>query len=166
MGCLALIQVEVGQLAVIAIAFVVTFLKEEAHIENWLFLALFLLHLWEFIDERTIFSYNKMPETAHKRLLSKIALLVIFSTTSIPLGLLQLGIWANMFEKFYNETQSFTLSAEWTLDGLNRCSGCELVDKLGSDSNEAISHLNTFSFETKLVYDPGPKIVVIILLIN
>ena len=65
-----------------------------------------------------------------------------------------------MFEKFYNETQSFTLSAEWTLDGLNRCSGCELVDKLGSDSNEAISHLNTFSFETKLVYDPGPKIVV------
>ena len=101
-----------------------------------------------------------MPETAHKRVLSKIALLVIFSTTSIPLGLLQLGIWANMFEKFYNETQSFTLSAEWTLDGLKRCSGCELVDKLGSDSNEAISHLNTFSFETKLVYDPGFKIVV------
>ena len=101
-----------------------------------------------------------MPETAHKRLLSRIALLVIFSTTSIPLGLLQVGIWANMFDEFYEETQSLTLSAEWTLDGLHRCSGCELVDELGSDSKEAISQLNTFSLENKLVNDPGLKIVI------
>ena len=101
-----------------------------------------------------------MSETAHKRLLSKIALLVIFSTTSIPLGLLQVGIWANMFDEFYEETQSITLSAEWTFDGLHRCSGCELVDGLGSDSREAISQLNTFSFETKLVHEPSLKIIV------
>ena len=101
-----------------------------------------------------------MPESAHKRLLSEIALLVIFSTTSIPLGLLQVGIWANMFDEFYEETRSITLSAEWTFDGLHRCSGCELVDELGSDSNEAISQLNTFSFETKLVHDPDLKIVI------
>ena len=101
-----------------------------------------------------------MPETAHKRLLSKIALLVIFSTTSIPLGLLQVGIWAKMFDEFYEETQSITLSAEWTFDGLHRCSGCELVDGLGSDSREAISQLNTFSFETKLVHEPSLKIIV------
>ena len=97
-----------------------------------------------------------MPESAHQRLLSKIALLVIFSTTSIPLGLLQVGIWANMFHEFYEETRSITLSAEWTFDGLHRCSGCELVDELGSESNEAISQPNTFSFETKLVHDHDP----------
>ena len=101
-----------------------------------------------------------MPETAHKRLLSRIALLVIFSTTSIPLGLLQLGIWANMFDEFYEETQSIALSAEWALDGLHRCSGCELVDEIGSDSKEAISQLNTFFVETKLVHDPGLKIII------
>ena len=101
-----------------------------------------------------------MSETAHKRLLSKIALLVIFSTTSIPLGLLQVGIWAKMFDEFYEETQSITLSAEWTFDGLHRCSGCELVVGLGSDSREAISQLNTFSFETKLVHESSLKIIV------
>ena len=92
-----------------------------------------------------------MSEPAHKRLLSRIALGVIFSITHIPLGLLQVGIWASMFDQFYEETRSIILSAEWTLDGLHRCSGCELVDKLGSDTNEAISQLKTFSFETKLV---------------
>ena len=101
-----------------------------------------------------------MSDSAHKRLLSIIALLVIFSTTSIPLGLLQIGIWANMFDEFYEETKSITLSAEWTLDGLHRCSGCELVNELGSDTKEAISKINTFSFETKLVHDPGNKIIV------
>ena len=101
-----------------------------------------------------------MSEVAHKRLLSRIALLVILSTTSTPLGLLQVGIWANMFDEFYEETQSIALSAEWALDGLHRCSGCELVEEIGSDSREAISQLNTFSFETKLVHDPGLKIII------
>ena len=101
-----------------------------------------------------------MPKSAHKRLLSKIALLVIISTTSIPLALLQVGIWANMFDEFYEETRSITLSAEWTFDGLHRCSGCELVDELGSSSNESISMLRTFSFETKLVHEPGFLVVI------
>ena len=101
-----------------------------------------------------------MPKSAHKRLLSKIALMVIFSTTSIPLALLQVGIWANMFDEFYEETRSITLSAEWTFDGLHRCSGCELVDELGSGSNESISMLRTFSFETKLVHEPGLLFVI------
>ena len=101
-----------------------------------------------------------MPKSAHKRLLSKIALLIIFSTTSIPLALLQVGIWANMFDEFYEETRSITLSAEWTFDGLHRCSGCELVDELGSGSNESISMLRTFSFETKLVHEPDLLVVI------
>ena len=101
-----------------------------------------------------------MPKSAHKRLLSKIALMVIFSTTSIPLALLQVGIWANMFDEFYEETRSITLSAEWTFDGLHRCSGCELVDELGSGSNESISMLRTFSIETKLVHEPGLLVVI------
>ena len=101
-----------------------------------------------------------MSESARKRVLSKIALLVIFSTTSIPLALLQVGIWANMFDEFYEETRSITLSAEWTFDGLHRCSGCELVDELGSGSNESISMLRTFSIETKLVHEPGLLVVI------
>ena len=101
-----------------------------------------------------------MFESARKRVLSKIALLVIFSTTSIPLALLQVGIWANMFDEFYEETRSITLSAEWTFDGLHRCSGCELVDELGSGSNESISMLRTFSIETKLVHEPGLLVVI------
>ena len=101
-----------------------------------------------------------MPKSAHKRLLSKIALLVIISTTSIPLALLQVGIWANMFDEFYEETRSVTLSAEWTFDGLHRCSGCELVDELGSGSNESISMLRTFSIETKLVHEPVLLVVI------
>ena len=76
-----------------------------------------------------------MPETAHKRLLSRIALLVIFSTTSIPWTAAGWNL-GNMFDEFYEETRSVTLSAEWTLDGLHRCSGCELVDELGSDSKK------------------------------
>ena len=85
------------------------------------------------LDDRTRFLLNNHKCLFHaKRLLSKIALFVIFSTTSIPLGLLQMGIWANMFDEFYEETKSITLSAEWTFDGLHRCSGCELVDELGS----------------------------------
>ena len=31
-------------------------------------------------------------------------------------------IWANMFDEFYEETRSIALSAEWTFDGLHRCS--------------------------------------------
>ena len=65
-----------------------------------------------------------------------------------------------MFDEFYEETQSIALSAQWALDGSHRCSGCELVDELGSDSDEAISKLNTFSFDTKLVHETGKKIVV------
>ena len=90
----------------------------------------------------------------------KVALLTMFATTSIPLGLLQLGVWASMFDEFYEETKSITLSAEWTFDGLHRCSGCELVGELDSDSKEAISQLKTFSFETKLVNDPVLTIVI------
>ena len=101
-----------------------------------------------------------MSETAYKRLLSRIALLVIFSTTSIPLGLLQVGIWANMFDEFYEETQSIALSAEWTLDGLHRCSGCELIEDLGSGEKETISQLNNFCFETKLMLQLSASIVI------
>ncbi len=65
-----------------------------------------------------------------------------------------------MFDEFYEETRSITLSAEWTFDGLHRCSGCELVDELGSGSNESISMLRTFSFETKLVYEPDLLVII------
>ena len=101
-----------------------------------------------------------MPETAHKRLLSRIALLVIFSTTSIQIGLLKIGIWANMFDEFYEETHSVALSAEWTFDGSRRCAGCQLVEDLGSAKNEALGHLNSFSVESPLLLDLANNIVV------
>ena len=44
-----------------------------------------------------------------------IASIAMIASTSLPLGVLQIGVWANMFEQFYEETRSVFLSAEWTL---------------------------------------------------
>jgi hypothetical protein len=51
-----------------------------------------------------------MPKFLPKNFQLSIALLAMFATTSIPLGVLQVGVWANMFENFYQETQSIFLT--------------------------------------------------------
>ncbi|MEC8355425.1 MAG: hypothetical protein VXZ37_02280 [Verrucomicrobiota bacterium] len=100
-----------------------------------------------------------MPKFLLKNFQLSIALLAMFATTSIPLGVLQVGVWASMFENFYQETQSIFLSAERTFDGDYRCSGCELVSELGSATKEAIYQSNP-SFENNLSYPLISQIVV------
>lgn len=90
----------------------------------------------------------------------KVALLTMFATTSIPLGLLQLGVWASMFDEFYDETQSVSLSAERTLDGNNRCSGCELVSELGSETHESLKDGYSLIFDTKILNEAAFSIIV------
>jgi hypothetical protein len=90
----------------------------------------------------------------------KVALLTMFASTSIPLGLFQLGVWASMFDKFYDETQSVSLSAEWTLDGNNRCSGCELISELGSETHESLKDGYSLIFDTKILNEPAFSMIV------
>jgi hypothetical protein len=68
-----------------------------------------------------------------------LSLIAAFSASGLPLGVLQLGAWANMFEQFYEETNSVLLSAERVFDGQNRCLGCVFVTDQGTKSKEAFS---------------------------
>ena len=44
-----------------------------------------------------------------------------------------------MFDQFYQETHSVTVSTEWTFDGEHRCLGCELVNDLTLDDEENLA---------------------------
>ena len=97
---------------------------------------------------------------ARQSLWLKVALVTMIATTSIPLGVLQLGVWASMFDEFYDQTQSVSLSAEWTLDGNNRCSGCEFVTELGSETQESLRNCNSLALDTKLINEPALPIII------
>ena len=71
-----------------------------------------------------------------------LSLIAAFSTSGIPLGVLQVGVWANMFDQFYEETNSVIISVERVFDGQHRCEGCEFVTDQGASSKEALSSLN------------------------
>ena len=70
------------------------------------------------------FSFSDLIMLNHlfKKFQLVIASIAMIASTSLPLGVLQIGVWANMFEQFYEETRSVFLSAEWTFDGDYRCS--------------------------------------------
>ena len=68
-----------------------------------------------------------------------LSLIAAFSASGIPLGVLQVGVWANMFSQFYEETDSVIVSAERVFDGRHRCQGCEFVTDQGTSSKEALS---------------------------
>ena len=94
-----------------------------------------------------------MQSLVRQSLWLKVALLTMIATTSIPIGILQLGVWASMFDEFYDQTQSVSLSAEWTLDGNNRRYGCELVTDLGSETQESLRNYLSLAMICNL--DPG-----------
>ncbi len=62
-----------------------------------------------------------------------------FTASGLSLGLFQVGVWANMFDQFYEETNSLLVSAERVLDGQHRCEGCEFVTDQGTSPKEALS---------------------------
>ena len=73
------------------------------------------------------------------RFLHYLALVGALCASNLPLGLLQVGVWINMFDQFYQETQSVAVSTEWTFDGEHKCLGCELVDDLTLDDEESLA---------------------------
>ena len=87
-----------------------------------------------------------------------LSLIAAFSTSGIPLGVLQVGVWANMFDQFYEETNSVLLSAERVFDGQHRCMGCDFVTDQGTKSKEAFS--SSMLSPEKIILDQGEVDVV------
>ena len=73
------------------------------------------------------------------RILHYLTLIAALGASNLPLGFLQVGVWINMFDQFYQETQSVAVSTEWTFDGEHKCLGCELVDDLTWDDEESLA---------------------------
>ena len=82
-----------------------------------------------------------------------LSLIAAFSASGLPLGVLQLGAWANMFDQFYEETNSVLLSAERVFDGQHRCMGCDFVTDQGTKSKEAFS--SSMLSPEKIILDQG-----------
>jgi len=85
-----------------------------------------------------------------RRILSIFALLAVFSATSLPVAVLQLGVWAKMMNGFYEQTGSLSDAVEWTFNGENRCDGCELVSSLGGRASEVVSSSFSQTMDLKI----------------
>lgn len=93
-------------------------------------------------------------------LLPIFALLVVFSATSLPVAVLQFGVWAKMMDGFYEQTGSLSDAVEWTFNGENRCDGCELVASLGGRASEVVASSFSQSLDLKII--PGELLKIII----
>ena len=89
-----------------------------------------------------------------------IALLAVFSSVSLPMAVLQFGVWAKMMNGFYQQTGSLSDAVEWTFNGENRCDGCELVSSLGGRASEVVA--SSFSQSLDLKIAPGELSMIII----
>ena len=85
-----------------------------------------------------------------RRLLSILALLAVFSSASLPVAVLQFGVWAKMIDGFYEQTGSLSDAVEWTFNGENRCDGCELVTSLGGTASEVVASSFSQSMDLKI----------------
>ena len=80
------------------------------------------------------------------------ALVAAFSLARLPLGMVQVGAWVNMFNEFVEQTGSLGISADWTFDGDHRCLGCEYVgEQTGEDEEQSTSNETSF---TKILLGP------------
>jgi hypothetical protein len=87
-----------------------------------------------------------------------LSFLAALSTSGIPLALLQVGVWTNMFEKFHDETDSIITSATWVFDGNHRCLGCEFVSALSDSANENLAEGNVSFEKNSLLAEKFTKI--------
>ena len=81
-----------------------------------------------------------------------------FTASGLSLGLFQVGVWANMFDQFYEETNSVLLSAERVFDGQHRCEGCEFVTDQGTSPKEALSSVGQSSEKIPLDFGTGTPV--------
>ena len=95
-----------------------------------------------------------------RRLLSILALLAVFSSASLPVAVIQFGVWVKMIDGFYEQTRSLSNAVEWTFNGENRCDGCELVASLGGTASEVVA--SSFSQSMDLKIAPSELSMIII----
>ena len=95
-----------------------------------------------------------------RRLLSILALLAVFSSASLPVAVLQFGVWAKMMDGFYEQTGSLADAVEWTFNGENRCDGCELVSSLGGTASELVASSFSQSMDLKIAPSELSKIII------
>ena len=95
-----------------------------------------------------------------RRLLSIFALLAVFSSASLPVAVLQFGVWAKMIDGFYEQTGSLSNAVEWTFNGENRCDGCEWIASLDGSASELVA--SSFSQSMDLKIAPSELSMIII----
>jgi len=95
-----------------------------------------------------------------RRILSILALLAVFSSASLPVAVLQFGVWAKMMDGFYEQTGSLSDAVEWTFNGENRCDGCELIASLGSTASEVVASSFSQSLDLKMAPGELSKIII------
>jgi hypothetical protein len=86
-----------------------------------------------------------------RRLLSILALLAVFSSASLPVAVIQFGVWVKMMDGFYEQTGSLSDAVEWTFNGENRCDGCEWIASFGGKASEVLASSFSQSMDLKII---------------
>jgi len=86
-----------------------------------------------------------------RRLLSILALIAVFSSASLPVAVIQFGVWVKMMDGFYEQTGSLSDAVEWTFNGENRCDGCEWIASLGGKASEVLASSFSQSMDLKII---------------
>ena len=101
-----------------------------------------------------------------KRILYFLSFLSALTISGMPLAIVQVGAWLNMIDEFYEETQSISLSVEWTFNGDLPCSVCEFVSEQTDSGKKGLTATELFSHKLKLaseiseiVTDHGQRMV-------
>ena len=101
-----------------------------------------------------------------KRILYFLSFLSALTISGMPLAIVQVGAWLNMIDEFYEETQSISLSVEWTFNGDLPCSVCQFVSEQTDSGKKDLASIEIFSHKLKLasenseiITDHGLKMV-------
>ena len=85
-----------------------------------------------------------------KRILQFLSFLSALTISGMPLAFVQVGAWLNMIDEFYQETQSISLSVEWTFNGDSPCTFCQFVSEQTDSGKKGLSTIEIFSHKLKL----------------
>ena len=64
-----------------------------------------------------------------------------------------------MIDEFYQETQSLSLSVEWTFNGDRPCSVCQFVSEQTDSGKKDLSAIEIFSHKLKLASEKSETII-------
>ena len=87
-----------------------------------------------------------------------LTLTAALATSGIPLAVIQMGAWINMFDEFYEETESLSVSFEWTMNGERSCSVCDFVSNQDNSDSKYLNTIEIFSHKLKLASPASEKI--------